>query len=714
MRDSTSISTTCLGLEMSSNPFRYSRMQNQLFAMTCAVLICLCVDLNVSGTEPTIEKTHTELLFEDGFATLRPGPLMPAVGPHSEYHYLSEAVPHGPWAVSTFDSGYDTQTAWRAIRLGNQQGAMLQTCRSKAKHWHPMIVAGDRLWRDYEIEGVFRIEEPGGRVGIAFRHRNDRCYYFAGIDKSRAVILRVLHEMDFQQPAEMVLASQEFPIALDQDISVRIDAVGTGITAEIGGTQLRAEDPTFEAGSIALIANAPARFDRVSVRCSRQSLDRYRSERSAWDHSESIAEDSHAKTKLHRKIMTPQFGTDRNLRFGDLNGDGQLDILIGQIVHHGPTDSNSEIGCMTAIQLDGTKLWQLGIPDRWGNHLTNDVAFQINDIDGNGTNEVIYCQNQELIIADGATGNRIRSISTPENKSSRAPFNRYRRILGDSLLVADLRGTGYRGDIVLKDRYRQAWAFDENLQLLWTIECNTGHFPYACDSDGDGRDEITIGYSKYSPDGKLLWSHDQLFKDHADSVAVVDLDGDGKQETLWGASDEGFVLLDAVGVPRIHLRLGHVQNLTIADLRSDLPGLEIACANFWKNQGIIHILDAKGNVLTDFEPRPEHGSSIVPVHWKGDGSEFLLLGPDPVHGGLYDGTGRRVLRLPADGHPTKAYDALNLFGDSRDEIVVWDSQEIWIYTQDRSAAELVAPPWRNSLSNESNYRARISIPAPKP
>ncbi len=682
--------------------------------MVWLAVICVCLDFPLGGTEPKTNEAYTELLFEDGFATLRPGPLMPAVGPHSEYHYLSEAVPHGPWAVSTFDSAYETQTAWRAIRIDAQRGAMLQTCRSKAKHWHPMIVAGDRLWRDYEVEGVFRVEELGGRVGIAFRQRNDRCYYFAGIDKSRAVLLRVQHESDFQQPAEMVLASYDFSVPLNENISVRIVALGHGITAQIAGRELRAEDPTFDAGSIALLANVPARFDSLSVRCSRQSLERYRSERRAWDHSESRVEESLAKIKLDRKIMTPQFGTDRNVRFGDLNGDGRLDILIGQIVHHGPTDSNSEIGCMTAIQLDGTKLWQLGIPDRWGNHLTNDVAFQINDIDGNGTNEVIYCQNQELIIADGATGNRIRSVPTPENKSHRAPFNRYPRILGDSLLVADLRGKGYRGDILLKDRYQQAWAFDEKLQLLWTIECNTGHFPYANDSDRDGRDEITIGYSKYSPDGKVLWSHDQLFKDHADSIAVVDLDGDGEQETLWGASDEGFVLLDAGGVPRIHLRLGHVQNLTIAELRSDLPGLEIACANFWKNQGLIHILDAKGNVVADFEPRPEHGSSIVPVHWKGDGTDFLFVGPDPIHGGLYDGMGRRVLRLPADGHPTKAYDALNLIGDSRDEIVVWDSQEIWIYTQDGLADGLVEPPWRNSLSNESNYRARVSIPATKP
>ncbi len=97
---------------------------------------------------------------------------------------------------------------------------------------------------------------------------------------------------------------------------------------------------------------------------------------------------------------------------------------------------------MTAIELDGNILWRQGTPDRWANHLTNDVAFQIHDIDGDGKTEVIYCQNQEIVIAEGSTGKRLRAVPTPENKTTRVPFNRFPRILGDSLLVADLRGLG--------------------------------------------------------------------------------------------------------------------------------------------------------------------------------------------------------------------------------------------------------------------------------
>ena len=117
-------------------------------------------------------------------------------------------------------------------------------------------------------------------------------------------------------------------------------------------------------------------------------------------------------------------------------------------------------------------------------------------------------------------------------------------------------------------------------------------------------------------------------------------------------------------------------------------------------------------VTVALESRPEHGSSIVPVNWKGDGSELILIGPDSIDGGLFDGFGHKAVKFPADGHPTKAYDALDLTGDQRDELLLWDSQEIWIYTQ-ASAPEkkVMSAPKRNSLSNESNYRAQVSVPA---
>jgi hypothetical protein len=53
----------------------------------------------------------------------------------------------------------------------------------------------------------------------------------------------------------------------------------------------------------------------------------------------------------------------------------------------------------------------------------------------------------------------------------------------------------------------------------------------------------------------------------------------------------------------------------------------------------------------------------------------------------------------------------DLTGDKRDEIVLWDTTRVWVYTQDRPFAggNLYAPT-RNPHYNDSNYRATVSVP----
>ena len=50
---------------------------------------------------------------------------------------------------------------------------------------------------------------------------------------------------------------------------------------------------------------------------------------------------------------------------------------------------------------------------------------------------------------------------------------------------------------------------------------------------------------------------------------------------------------------------------------------------------------------------------------------------------MIDGHLRRVVMFPDDGHPDLAANVLDLTGDQRDEIVLWDQERVWIYTQDR-------------------------------
>jgi rhamnogalacturonan endolyase len=244
-----------------------------------------------------------------------------------------------------------------------------------------------------------------------------------------------------------------------------------------------------------------------------------------------------------------------------------------------------------------------------------------------------------------------------------------------------MRGTGHARDIIIKDRYRHFWALDDQLQVLWSGNCNTGHYPFPYDIDGDGKDEIGLGYSLFDDDGKVLWTLDDQLKDHADGVAWVHYRKDHEGPRLMcAASDEGMVFADASGQLIHHHHIGHVQNPAVADLRADLPGLETVSINYWGNQGIVHFFDADGKIYQDVEPC-QHGSMCLPINWTGKPEELFVLSPSVVEGGLLDGWDRRAVLFPNDGHPEMCNAVMDLTGDCRDEIVVWDPNEIWVYTQ---------------------------------
>ena len=62
----------------------------------------------------------------------------------------------------------------------------------------------------------------------------------------------------------------------------------------------------------------------------------------------------------------------------------------------------------------------------------------------------------------------------------------------------------------------------DKLEPLWDVACNTGHYGFPCDVDGDGKDEFMIGYNLIGHDGKIIWSLDDKIKDHADAGIVED------------------------------------------------------------------------------------------------------------------------------------------------------------------------------------------------
>jgi hypothetical protein len=654
---------------------------------------------------------YTEVLLKDDFSQLDTGLFSAPVGPHTEYHYLPEAGKRGNWEVTSFSSGTGWGTAWQVKNTGTGN-SMYQTMFNRTnRSTHPMIISGDSLWKDYKLTVKFLPEDDSQYSGIAFRYKNDRCFYFFGIKDSLAYISVFNHGLTFNKLNEKVLVSQPFIFNKGQELTAIVLVEGNKINASLNNeVELEITDDTFAKGKIGLVSNQKAVFKSVEVLASREEVKAIKTRLAAIESEFQKLHDSNPGMIVWKKVKTPGFGVGRNLRFGDIDGDGQTDVLIGQVTHHAwPRDSHSELSCLTAMTFDGKIIWQIGKPDPEKNHLTNDVGFQIIDLDNDGKNEVVYCMNFQIMVADAATGKTKYMAATPKSKIAN---DRFSRILGDCLFFFDAEGKGWDSNILIKDRYTNFWVMDSKLKLLWGGSCKTGHYPYAYDVDRDGKDELVIGYSLYDHDGKQLWCLDDQIEDHSDGVALVDFDLSDKTEPviMYSASNAGYLRVELSGNILRRYLIGHVQNPAVANFRDDLPGLETVTINFWGNQGIIHFFDQDAKIYNDFEPN-QFGSMCLPLNWTGKGEEYFIHNANIAEGGVFDGWGRRVMHFPDDGHPDMCNAVLDITGDCRDEIVVWNPEELWIYTQsDNPKPGKLYKPVRNPLYNYSNYQATVSLP----
>jgi hypothetical protein len=667
------------------------------------ILIAFIPLLGCNRNRPTV------VLLKDDFSQLDTGLFSAPVGAHTEYHYLPEAAPKGNWVVSSFASGDNWGTAWQVKQEGTSKMLCQTLLNGKSQRWtHPMVVAGDSLWKNYHLTVVFRPEDDSQYTGIAFRYRNDRCFYFLGVKDSKAYISVFNHSDTVNILREIRLAEKPFTLPGNSDLRVSVTVSGDKIAASLNDdVLLEAKDGTYKNGKIGLVSNSRAVYKSVEVVTSDEELILFESERARYELESLKLQDANPKMVIWKKVMTEGFGVGRSIRFGDLDGDGKTDLLLGQVIHHGPRDSHSELSCLTAMTFDGKILWQKGVADPEKYHLTNDVGFQIHDLNNDGRNEVIYCMNFEIIVADAATGKTIYKAQTPKSKLKDDKFS---QILGDCLFFFDAEGKGWDSDILIKDRYNNFWVMNSRLKVTWKGSCKTGHYPYAYDIDDDGKDELAIGYSLYDDNGSLLWCLDKDIPDHGDGVAIVRYKDNSEPVIMYSASNAGYLRVDAKGNILKHILNGHVQNPAIANFRSDKEGLETVTIDFWGSQGIIHLYDADGNIYHDFEPN-QYGSMCLPLNWKGDGEEYFVHNPDIKEGGVFDGWGRKVLQFPDDGHPDMCNAVLDLTGDCRDEIVVWDQHQIWVYTQsDNPKTGKLYKPVRNTLYNYSNYQATVSLP----
>ena len=651
-------------------------------------------------------------LFHDDFSHFPPGWLTNPVGTLNgaiqEYHYLPHrGVPLGAWAspIGYLDS-------WI---IGDERGVayLEEQLDSTAGQWSPpLFITGDAEWSDYTVEASVKLLSLKAAAGVVFRYHTNRHYYLFSLADGKTARLE-RHEV--LEPSLRVhgwkqLASASFPHDTSRYYRLKVENSGPRMRAYIDGKLvLEASDSEILKGKAGVFASTPARFQDFRAVAPDAQVAAIGERIRQRETELARLREGNPKPKLWKKFDTPVFGAGRNVRFGDLDGDGAPEMLIAQNIPRISGDAFDQISCLTAVTLDGRVLWQQGRPDARNGLLTNDTPFQIHDIDGDGKSEVIAVRDFELQILDGRTGEVRQRAWMPQ-----APITDkqrpYELETGDAVAFVNFSGNPGRHEILVKDRYAHFWVYNNKLELLWKGDGQTGHYPYPMDLNG--RDVLAIGYALWDHAGKQLWSHDTEIRDHADGVMVANLSPDPKAEprVYASGSDEGFLMFDLRGKILKHVRVGHNQSPAAGKFRMDVPGLQYFSVNFWKSPGIVTLFDWDGNILAQDEPI-HSGSPMLPVNWRGDGQEFVLLSGNTKEGGMIDGNLRRVVMFPEDGHPDLAAAVLNLTGDARDEIVLWDEKRVWIYTQDRAfTGRRIYAPVRNPDYNESNYRTSVSLP----
>ncbi len=646
-------------------------------------------------------------LFRDDFSRFPPGWLTSPVGTLNaaiqEYHYLPHrGVPLGPWfnAICHLD-------AWVVSDEDGRPYLEQHTVHPQPKTMIPMFMTGDPEWSYYTVEVKVRPLSFADLAGVVFRYRTNRHFYLFSLagGKQARLAVRLPMEKTFRIAEWRELGAAPFSYDTMHYYTLRVENDGPRIRAFIDGQPvLEAADGELVKGKAGVAANIPARFQDFRVTAADAIQEAIAARIRRREDELAALRAANPQPKLWKKFDTPKFGAGRNARFGDLDGDGRLDLLIAQNIPRVRGDAFDQISCLTAVTLDGKVLWQSGRPDPRNGLLTNDTPFQIHDLDGDGRNEVVVARDFQIQILDGRTGKLRQSAPLPAAPADQKE-RPYELQNGDSLAFVDRK-------ILLKDRYSRFWLLNRDLKVHWSGEGQTGHYPFPYDADGDGREEILIGYSLWTADGRLLWSRDKDLRDHADGVMMGNLSGDPQAEprVYASGSDEGVIVFDRQGNILKHLRLGHAQSPAVAKFRPDLPGLQYITVNFWRNPGIVTLLDHDGNILAQEEPI-HTGAPMLPVNWRGDGQEFALLSGNPREGGMLDGQLRRVVMFPDDGHPDLAAYVADVTGDARDEVILWDQERVWIYTQDRPfTGSRIYAPIRNPHYNESNYRTNVSLP----
>ena len=639
-----------------------------------------------------------------------------------EYHYINYPGYRGRWHDPVCNHTYNGQGAsWTITEYDGRHYMEQQRIRNDKPHrTFPMLTSGDRFWKDYELEVKLRMfTTKWGNAGIGFCCQN-----------SANLLVLVFEEgelrLEYRHKEQVeIIERVAFAYNCDDYYVMKACISGDHVICSVNGMAYFDVHTEYalQGGKVAITATILTQFEYVNVTVTDETAAQIDAARKAYSDLCAKEQQKYPKMKLLKKIDLRNFGTGRQVRFGHLLGNGEYQIVLAQCQKRVNRDAYGTISCLTAIDLNGNVLWRYGEPtsNTEIGTISADMPMQIYDIDGDGYDEVITAKNFEIFILDGRNGKVKKHARTPYSTAEEdgtiigVPDKIYAfdRINPDGIRICNFRGLDKPRDILIKDRYCRVYALNDDLEVMWHYQSdkNTGHFPFAIDINGDGHDELLVGYNMLDCNGNRIWTM-PVKEDHIDEIVpgmFVSGPYKGKKYFACVAGKEGFLISDWEGNLLKKDGIGHAQRVSTGNYCPDKPGYEMAVVNFWGHQGIIYFYDSEGNPVWEME-NELNGNLLTPVNWIGNGRDFILLNADVERGGLIDGNGVQVVKFPDDGHPTLCAEAISLYGDARDEIVTWDYNSMYIYTQDDSPELNVYEPVKYPDYNASNYRGEYSYP----
>lgn len=420
---------------------------------------------------------------------------------------------------------------------------------------------------------------------------------------------------------------------------------------------------------------------------------------------------------------------------GDLNGDGQYDLIV-HLTGKGRDNASkglTDSPIFQAYSLDGKFLWEinLGKNIREGAHYTQ---FMVYDLNGDGIAELV-CKTADgttdsnntivgdaskdwrdtnpdsatygkilkgpeyLSVFDGRTGKVISTVDyiaergdigawggKGGNGKNDATGNRVDRFTAciaylDGMHPSVVMCRGYYGRTVLA-----AWDFkNDKLISRWVFDSENGDNPYSgmgnhglsvADVDNDGKDEIVFGSMVVDDDGKGLYTTG--FR-HGDALHVSDLDPDvpglevfGVHEIEEGTKGPGVVLFSAA-----------TGKLLFSDALNEDVGRGVADnvdstrkgAQFWWS-GSPDLHDGKGEKIG----KAPNSTNFL-IYWDGDASREILNSNyiDKYGAGrLFTADGA----LSNNGSKSTPSLSADILGDWREELILRsaDNAELRIYS----------------------------------